>query len=277
MLAVWLTSWPAKSMGSPMIPRIRYAVAATSISLPDIAHQDHELVAPEPGREVVRPDAGADAVRDGGEHPVAAGVTQEVVHDLEAVQVEEEDGRLPVGGQADLQLPEEGAAVGQPGQVVVEGDVLGPLLGVDAGLELDEHGGDGLQGADLLGRPAVEPEVEEAQDTPGGVGQQEGHARPADQLHVARRALFHPVQIVVLVRPGQVGRAQVPGRREHGVGVEGHLAEGIRVGNVLAGRPFGFQDAQTPLVVVAPQERHVRAQEFGEHARRPGQHVMTGP
>ncbi len=147
-----------------------------------IAHQDHELVAPETGGEVVRADAGADPVRDGGQDPVTAGVAQEVVHDLEAVQVEEEDRRLAVGGQADLQLPEQGAAVGQPGQVVVEGDVLGPFLGVDAGLELDQHGGDRLQGTDLLGGPGVEPEVEEAQDAPGGVGQEEGHAGAPDPL-----------------------------------------------------------------------------------------------
>ena len=89
---------------------------------------------------------------------------------------------VAVGGQADLQLPEQGAAVGQPGQVVVEGDVLGPLLGVDARLELDEHGGDRLQGADLLGRPGVQSEVEEAQDPPGRVGQEAGartRRRPA--------------------------------------------------------------------------------------------------
>ena len=66
-------------------------------------------------------------------------------------------------------------------------------------------------------------------------------------------------------------------RREHGVGVERHLAEGIRVGDVLAGRPLGLQDAQAPLVVVAPQERHVRTEELGQHPGRPGQHVVAGP
>ena len=92
---------------------------------------------------------------------------------------------VAVGRQANLQLAEQGAPVGKAGQVVVECDVLGPLLGVDPRLELDEHGGDGLQGADLLGRPGVQPEVEEAKHAPGAVGQEAAARR-------RRRPAAHP-------------------------------------------------------------------------------------
>ena len=143
-----------------------------------VVDQDHELVTAEPGGEVVGPDAGADPIGDRGEHPVAAGVAQEVVHHLEPVQVEEEDGRRASRGQTDFQLSKEGPPVGQPGEVVVERNVLGAGLGVDARLELHEHGGDGLQRSELLGRPGVQSEVEEAQDAPGRLGQEERHAAP---------------------------------------------------------------------------------------------------
>ncbi len=45
-----------------------------------------------------------------------------------------------------VQLLDQCAPVGQPGQVVVQGHVAEPVLGVEPGVQLDQHGGDRLRG-----------------------------------------------------------------------------------------------------------------------------------
>ena len=64
---------------------------------------------------------------------------------------------VAVRGQAVLQLAQQRAAVREPREVVVVRVVLRLLLGVEASLQLDEHGGDGLQGVDLRGVQACRP------------------------------------------------------------------------------------------------------------------------
>ena len=127
------------------------------------------------------------------------------------------------------------------------------------------------------GGPRVQSEVEEAQHAPGRLGQEERHAGAADPLRHARepfctRSMYSSGWYV---HAGKVGLAEVLGGGEDGVGVERHLAEGIRVG-MSRGRPLGLEDAQTPLVVVAPEKGHVGPEELGQHPGRPGQHLLAG-
>ena len=56
------------------------------------AHDDAELLAPEPADDVVRPDGAADGVGQELEQLVADAVAVHVVHALEVVDVEHEHG-----------------------------------------------------------------------------------------------------------------------------------------------------------------------------------------
>ena len=58
-----------------------------------VRQEDRELVAAEPGRQVVGSHAAADPVGHGRQQPVAGRVAEGVVDDLEVVEVEEEDDR----------------------------------------------------------------------------------------------------------------------------------------------------------------------------------------
>ena len=55
-----------------------------------VRQQQRELVAAQPRREVVAPDAALDPLRDRGQQPVARRVAERVVDDLEVVEVEEQ-------------------------------------------------------------------------------------------------------------------------------------------------------------------------------------------
>ena len=95
--------------------------------------QSGELVAAEPGDQVGAGERG-EPLRDADQHLVPGGVPVAVVDLLEVVQVEHDrDERLAgrVGEQGGGQ-PEEGAAVGQPGERVVAGGVpLGGQFGLE--------------------------------------------------------------------------------------------------------------------------------------------------
>jgi hypothetical protein len=72
----------------------------------------------------------------------------------------------------------------------------------------------------------------------------------------------------VYLHAGKERLAEVLRRSEHRVGVERHLPE--RIGDRRLSRgPLRLENAQTPLVVVAPEERDVGSEELGQHARRP--------
>ena len=69
----------------------------------------------------------ADAQRDAAQQFVAGGVTQRVVDQLEAVEVDEEQGEPRVVALRTIDLFEQGfvelVAIAQPGQVIVIGEV----------------------------------------------------------------------------------------------------------------------------------------------------------
>lgn len=100
-----------------------------------VGAQDDELVAPQPADGVLR--AGL-AVQAGGhlaQQLVTDLVAERVVHVLEAVDVEEEDGDRGVTRPAQLRVDElvQARPVGQPGEVVVPRLPRGGLLRRDAG------------------------------------------------------------------------------------------------------------------------------------------------
>lgn len=58
--------------------------------------KQQELVAAEPGEDVLRHDVRAQAFGDGAQQPVAAGVAQRVVDQLEAIEVQHQHGNRPL-------------------------------------------------------------------------------------------------------------------------------------------------------------------------------------
>ena len=112
----------------------------------DIGEHDGELVPPQARHQrggavllgarqaVALPDAAQQAVRHVLQQAVPDSVPQGVVHQLEAVQVEEEHREHPIVAVGEhqrlLQLLQEEAAVGEPGQGVVVGEQPDLLLGV---------------------------------------------------------------------------------------------------------------------------------------------------
>src|ERR687887_440845 len=89
----------------------------------DLAH-DRELVAAEPGHGIAGPERPVETPGDDREKLVAGLVAERIVHELEAIQVEEEDRDAvalalgPRQGQPDT--IEEQHAVGEPGERVVQ-------------------------------------------------------------------------------------------------------------------------------------------------------------
>ena len=111
---------------------IRFATAFARLRSAVVDEQQGELVAAEPGREVVVPDAALDPLGDRAEEPVAGGVAEGVVHDLEVVEVEEQDGedasRAASSARLSLDLLGEHRPVREPRQRVVVGLVAELLL-----------------------------------------------------------------------------------------------------------------------------------------------------
>ena len=73
-----------------------------TVAVPWITQQDCELVASEPGREVVRAHAVRDPLGQRDEHGVTRDVPEPVVDGLEVVDVDEEQG--VAGGDPDPEL-----------------------------------------------------------------------------------------------------------------------------------------------------------------------------
>ena len=125
-----------------------------------LAEDDHELVAADAGHEVRGPHVLVQPLGHVHQQLVAVGVAERVVDQLEAVEVEEEQGDVGVvdggllehAGQVLLHHP----AVGQPRQAVVHRLVcqvrLGALGDVE-GLDDPDHGCDGQEDDDGTAPP----------------------------------------------------------------------------------------------------------------------------
>ena len=127
------SSRPSIQNGSWIASQILRAILAASSSARDPGHEQRELVAAEARHRVALADVLLDPLGHLAQQLVADRVAERVVDDLEAVEVEEEDGQplvVAVGlrhGERQAVVEEE--AVGQVRQRVVEGEVLDLLLG----------------------------------------------------------------------------------------------------------------------------------------------------
>ena len=105
---------------------------------------DHdELVAAEPGDQVTVAARPGQPAGDGAEQLVAGAVPERVVDDLEAVEVQEQQGQLPALHEQVLELLGERGPVGQPGERVGQRHPGQPLLSLDPGADV-AGGGLGL-------------------------------------------------------------------------------------------------------------------------------------
>ena len=103
MLAVAKISWPQRSKGLARSWFTRSAMRAASEVRLHLLQEDGELVSPEARQHVARAQARLEAVGDGDEELVPDDVAQAVVHELEAVHVEQEEGE-GVAAAADVGL-----------------------------------------------------------------------------------------------------------------------------------------------------------------------------
>ena len=130
MLAVAQDEGPRQRLRDPLGDPGRAAL------VPDVLGEHGELVAAEARDRVSGAQRLLDPGGHGGEQLVAGGVAEAVVDELELVEVEEEHrdrGLAPAGDREGVLEPvEEEVAVGQAGERVVEGLVLGALLGCAA-------------------------------------------------------------------------------------------------------------------------------------------------
>ena len=119
------------------------------VLLLDVREEEDELVAADARDGVAGPDAAAQARSDLPEDLVADAMAHRVVHGLEAVEVEEEDGELRAGplrlGQREVQVVLEALAVREARERVVVREVLDLLLGPLSVRDVDarplDHGG----------------------------------------------------------------------------------------------------------------------------------------
>ena len=105
--------------------------------------QDDELVAAHPGRRVAVPDAGEQPLGGLDQHRVAGLVPAAVVHQLEVVEVAEQQRDRAAGhggpGQGVGGLGQQGGPVGQPGELVVRRLVRERLVRLPLGADVLDH------------------------------------------------------------------------------------------------------------------------------------------
>ena len=100
------------------------------LGLPDVGKQHQELVCTEPGGEIPRAQAVADALCQQLEQQIPGAVSQVVVDQLEAVEIDEQQGEglLVQAGRLYLQIEPllQQVAVAKIGEGVVIGEVVEP-------------------------------------------------------------------------------------------------------------------------------------------------------
>ena len=141
----------------------------------DALQDDRELVAAQPRHQIAGAHATGDALRDGLEQEIARFMTQGVVDDLEAVEVQEQDGVTagidrPPREQRDQALPEQ-HAVGEAGQGIMKGEPPHALFGAARGEQardaLAQNGE--VQGLrDIVGGPGAEGAIDGVLIVEGG-------------------------------------------------------------------------------------------------------------
>ena len=154
-----------------------------------------ELVVADPGDEVAAGEHGVQASAEPDDQVVAGVVTERFVDELEAVDVDEQEGELLAVAAAVVEFLEEqfleGATVGQAGQLVAGRDVLGACLGAACLRDVDQQEaqaptraavGDALHAAaqpDGFALRAHHPQLDGALDAVLGASEDEVHRAAA--------------------------------------------------------------------------------------------------
>jgi hypothetical protein len=177
--------------------------------VPALGQQDGELVAAQPCHRVARAHAAAEPVRELLQEAVADMVAQRVVDLLEAVEVEEEEGQGPAEAQGVLEPLAQQAAVGEPGQRVVQGLVAQPLL---LRLALGDVADDGDELQTLLELDLRERQLDrEAAAVPAAGPALEAAAEPA-RLVAAERPEAAEVGEQAIEAMASVEKAMMPSK-----------------------------------------------------------------
>ena len=222
-------------------------------------HHGDELVAAQPGQQMLLRGGLGQSVRQGLQELVPGGVPEEAVQRLQPVDVDEDHRDRARSARAEPlgEVVGQSAAVGQGGQLVVVGQVPQPLLGGDPGLQLSQQRGHRPQRVDLVVVPLPVAELDETQGAGGGVAAQQRHRRQRHALDAG--ALPDPVLVLVVMGgSGDQHRRQVFQGREGRVGAgEIDHPERVRLRNIGPRWPFGDQHGGAQVVVVAPQEAQI--------------------
>jgi hypothetical protein len=135
---------------------------------------------PRRAHEVVHADAGANAISDGDEQSVAVGVAQEVVHDLEAVEVDDEHGRVTTASRRSFSSRMRARRLGR--SVKSSWRVVGrALFGLDAPWSWTSIEATAWSALISAGTQSVQPKCRNAEHPPRGVTEQQRHGRAVDQ------------------------------------------------------------------------------------------------
>ena len=239
-----------------------------------VLDQDREVVASQARDRVARPHDPAQHGRQLHQQPVAGGVAQALVDELEAVEVHEQHGaallRAPApAGQRAAQAVHEERAVRQPGEAVVEGVVLelllrAPALGdvradrgasVDRAREVVEHGVvPGDEAALAVERQHLLLLV---RGEHAGVDAA-GESRPGAVAVLQRYAELEPVVADHVLLGGAQQLQQVRVReRDHAVAVHQHGRE-LDVLQHVAQAPLGLARGQLGQLLLGDVEGHAQ-------------------
>ena len=134
---------------------------------------DDELVTAESGDDRGIVSGVAQELREDFDEPVTGFVAEVIIDRLEAIQIDEHerDWTGPARGKPFVETRDQRPAVQQPGEVIMLGQVLKSLLGLDARLHLREQRGNRIEGVQFFGRPLAVAELDESKgagdDIPG--------------------------------------------------------------------------------------------------------------
>ena len=152
------------------------------VGVQGLVWHDDELVTAEAGDDRGIVSGVAQELREDFDEPVTGFVAEVIVDRLEAIQVDihQRDWTGPARGKPFVETRDQRPAVQQPGEVIMLGQVLKSLFGLDARLHLREQCGDRLERVQFFGRPFPVAELDEPKGAGDDIPGKQGHARKRD-------------------------------------------------------------------------------------------------
>ncbi len=129
-----------------------------TLAVGDGGGHHHELVTADPGDKVLELHDAGEAVGDLSKKLIAGPVAEDIVDRLEAIEVDEHDGRLTPRAQESVEPIEQQASVRQPSEHIMVAEVLeSPPRSVEV---TDVVGGDHQSGHHWVGEEVDELEAQ---------------------------------------------------------------------------------------------------------------------